>query len=76
MKYVLAVRIPIKSRTTFYVNIIISDEPTNHMDINAVIWFEKYLKKWASTLLVVSHDRDFLDEVATDIIHMHNERLE
>jgi ATP-binding cassette subfamily F protein 3 len=46
------------------------------MDINAVIWFEKYLKKWASTLLVVSHDRDFLDEVATDIIHMHNERLE
>jgi ATP-binding cassette subfamily F protein 3 len=44
--------------------------------VNAIIWLEKYLQNWPNTLVVVSHDRDFLDEVATDIVHMHNERLD
>lgn len=57
-------------------DILLCDEPTNHMDLVAVVWFEKYLQKWPNTLLVVSHDRDFLDEVCTDIIHMHNEHLD
>lgn len=53
-----------------------SDEPTNHLDLKAVIWLQRYLCSWPNTLVVVSHDRDFLDEVVTDIIHLHNESLE
>lgn len=56
--------------------VLLCDEPTNHLDMNAVVWLENYLLSWPSTLLVVSHDRDFLDVVATDIIHMHNETLD
>ncbi|KAJ2010250.1 ATP-binding cassette, regulator of translational elongation, partial [Coemansia sp. S85] len=50
--------------------------PTNMLDIPAVVWLERYLKTWTSTLLVVSHDREFLDEVATDIVHQHSEQLD
>jgi hypothetical protein len=65
-----------KSRICEYLDCVGRDEPTNHCDINAVIWLEKYLQSWPNTLLVVSHDRDFLDEVTTDVLHMHNERLD
>ena len=44
--------------------------------MRAVVWLEEYLTEWKSTLVVVSHDRDFLDQVTTDIIHLHNERLD
>ncbi|CAG8535398.1 9475_t:CDS:2 [Acaulospora colombiana] len=54
-------------------DLLLLDEPTNMLDIPAVAWLEQYLKKWPSTLLVVSHDRD---EVATDILHQHSERLD
>ncbi|CAG8457753.1 10749_t:CDS:2 [Ambispora leptoticha] len=57
-------------------DLLLLDEPTNMLDIPAVAWLEHYLKKWPSTLLVVSHDREFLDEVATDILHQHSERLD
>ncbi|CAG8433207.1 519_t:CDS:2 [Ambispora gerdemannii] len=57
-------------------DLLLLDEPTNMLDIPAVAWLEQYLKKWPSTLLVVSHDREFLDEVATDILHQHSERLD
>ncbi|KAL7748216.1 hypothetical protein RI367_006402 [Sorochytrium milnesiophthora] len=57
-------------------DLLLLDEPTNHLDIPAVVWLSNYLVKWPSTLLVVSHDREFLDTVATDILHMHNERLD
>lgn len=53
-----------------------SDEPTNHLDINAVVWLEKYLTSWPNTLVLVSHDRDFLDAVVTDVLHLHNERVD
>ena len=42
----------------------------------AIIWLEKYLHSWASTILVVSHDRSFLDEVPTDILHIHSQRID
>lgn len=45
-------------------------------DVTSTIRLEDYLQTWPSTLLVVSHDRSFLDAVATDIIHQHNERLD
>ncbi|KAJ2394684.1 ATP-binding cassette, regulator of translational elongation [Coemansia sp. RSA 2559] len=57
-------------------DLLLLDEPTNMLDIPAVIWLERYLKTWTSTLFVVSHDREFLDEVATDIVHQHSEQLD
>lgn len=51
------------------------DEPTNHLDLNAVLWLDSYLSKWKNTLLIVSHDQDFLDNVCTDIIHLDMKKL-
>ncbi|KAG2462638.1 ABCF3 protein, partial [Polypterus senegalus] len=51
-------------------------EPTNMLDIRAILWLENYLQTWQSTILVVSHDRNFLNAVATDIIHLHSQRLD
>ncbi|OJT04948.1 hypothetical protein TRAPUB_4290 [Trametes pubescens] len=56
--------------------LLLLDEPSNHIDLNALAWLEDYLQTWPGTLLVVSHDRAFLDAVATDIIHMHSGRLD
>jgi len=52
-------------------DLLLLDEPTNMLDLTAIIWLENYLQSWATTILVVSHDRHFLDEVATDILHLH-----
>jgi len=51
------------------------DEPTNHLDLNAVIWLDNYLQHWKKTLLIVSHDQSFLDNVCTDIIHLDMQKL-
>lgn len=45
-------------------DLLLLDEPTNMLDIKAILWLEKYLQSWATTLLVVSHDRNFLDTVS------------
>ena len=45
------------------------------MDLRAVLWLEEYLTRWKKTLVVVSHDRDFLNTVTTDIIHLHDQQL-
>lgn len=57
-------------------SLLLLDEPSNHIDLNALAWLEDYLQTWPGTLLVVSHDRAFLDAVATDIIHQHSARLD
>ncbi|XP_077283765.1 ATP-binding cassette sub-family F member 3 [Arctopsyche grandis] len=57
-------------------DLLLLDEPTNMLDIKAIIWLENYLQNWPTTLLVVSHDRNFLDTVPTDILHLHTQRLE
>ncbi|KAL9903432.1 ATP-binding cassette sub-family F member 3 [Glossina fuscipes fuscipes] len=57
-------------------DLLLLDEPTNMLDIKAIIWLENYLQTWPTTLLVVSHDRNFLDTVPTDIIHLHSQKLE
>ena len=51
------------------------DEPTNHLDLNAVLWMERYLASYKHTLLVVSHDRGFLNEVCTDIMEFQRKKL-
>lgn len=55
--------------------LLLLDEPTNHLDLNAVIWLDNYLQQWKKTLLVVSHDQAFLDNVCTDIIHLDYQKL-
>ncbi|KAH8295760.1 hypothetical protein KR018_007764 [Drosophila ironensis] len=57
-------------------DLLLLDEPTNMLDIKAIIWLETYLQTWPTTILVVSHDRNFLDTVPTDIIHLHSQELE
>ena len=57
-------------------DLLLLDEPTNMLDMQAIIWLERYLQSWPSTLLVVSHDRSFLDEVPTDMLHLHSQRVE
>eukprot|EP01094_Clydonella_sp_ATCC50884_P013528 TRINITY_DN2380_c0_g1_i1.p1 TRINITY_DN2380_c0_g1~~TRINITY_DN2380_c0_g1_i1.p1 ORF type:complete len:601 (+),score=233.75 TRINITY_DN2380_c0_g1_i1:188-1804(+) len=55
--------------------LLLLDEPTNHLDFHAVIWLENFLQTWPTTLLIVSHQRDFLNVVCTDIIHLYNQTL-
>lgn len=55
--------------------LLMLDEPTNHLDLNAVIWLDNYLQNWKKTLLIVSHDQSFLDNVCTDIIHLDQCKL-
>lgn len=56
-------------------DLLLLDEPTNHLDFHAVIWLEHFLANWKNTLVIVSHQRDFLNTVATDIIHLHGKKL-
>ncbi|ESN98429.1 hypothetical protein HELRODRAFT_185827 [Helobdella robusta] len=55
---------------------MITLEPTNMLDMKAVIWLEDYLQTWPSTILVVSHDRAFLNNVATDILYLNAQKIE
>jgi ATP-binding cassette, subfamily F, member 1 len=54
--------------------LLMLDEPTNHLDLNAVIWLDDYLQKWKKTLLIVSHDQDFLNSVCQEILHLHEKK--
>ncbi|XP_015938024.1 ABC transporter F family member 3 [Arachis duranensis] len=56
-------------------DILLLDEPTNHLDLHAVLWLESYLVKWPKTFIVVSHAREFLNTVVTDIIHLQAQKL-
>jgi len=56
-------------------DILLLDEPTNHLDLPAILWLERWLKRYEGILLVVSHDRDFLDQVCTRIAHIEHERI-
>ncbi|KAK0273901.1 ATP-binding cassette, regulator of translational elongation [Friedmanniomyces endolithicus] len=57
-------------------DLLLLDEPSNMLDVPSITFLSNYLQGYPSTLLVVSHDRAFLNEVATDIIHQHSERLD
>ncbi|CDG96992.1 ABC transporter ATP-binding protein [Xenorhabdus bovienii] len=51
-------------------DLLLLDEPTNHLDLDAVIWLEKWLKNYTGTLILISHDRDFLDPIIDKVLHI------
>ena len=56
-------------------NILLLDEPTNHLDIDAITWLESFLKNYAGTLMIISHDRYFLDQVTSKIYELENHNI-
>ena len=53
-------------------DLLLLDEPTNHLDLDAVIWLQRWLKRFTGTLVLISHDRDFLDDVIGQILHIEH----
>jgi len=56
-------------------DLLLLDEPTNHLDLDAIIWLEEWLRRYPGTLLVISHDRDFLDGVVKAIVHIDQKKI-
>ena len=56
-------------------DLLLLDEPTNHLDLDAILWLEDWLKSYPGTLLLISHDRDFLDAVVDHIVHLEQQKL-
>jgi ATP-binding cassette subfamily F protein 3 len=56
-------------------DLLLLDEPTNHLDLDAIIWLEEWLKRYPGTLIIISHDRDFLDGVVNVIVHIDDRKL-
>ncbi|HZR70111.1 MAG TPA: ATP-binding cassette domain-containing protein [Burkholderiales bacterium] len=56
-------------------DLLLLDEPTNHLDLDAILWLEDWLRRYAGTLIVISHDRDFLDGAVGAIVHIDARKL-
>ncbi|TCM68637.1 ATP-binding cassette subfamily F protein 3 [Acinetobacter calcoaceticus] len=56
-------------------DLLLLDEPTNHLDLDAILWLEDWLKAYSGTLVLISHDRDFLDAITDHILHIENQEL-
>ncbi|WP_148861460.1 ATP-binding cassette domain-containing protein [Marinobacter fonticola] len=56
-------------------DLLLLDEPTNHLDLDACLWLENWLRRYPGTLLFISHDRDFMDRVATHVMHFDQQSL-
>ncbi len=56
-------------------DLLLLDEPTNHLDLDAVVWLEQWLQRYDGTLLLISHDREFLDAVVNHIVHFEQQQI-
>jgi len=56
-------------------DLLLLDEPTNHLDLDAILWIEDWLKRYGGTLLIIAHDRDFLDGVVNVVVNIDNRKL-
>jgi ATP-binding cassette subfamily F protein 3 len=56
-------------------DLLLLDEPTNHLDLDAILWVEEWLKRYEGTLVIISHDRDFLDGVVDVVVNIDNRKL-
>lgn len=68
-------RVSLASALFIEPDLLMLDEPTNHLDLEAVLWLQEYLKSYVNTVLLVSHDRSFLNDVCTDIILFKSQKL-
>jgi len=57
-------------------DLLLLDEPTNHLDLDAVLWLERWLKRYPGTLILIAHDRDFLDQLTSHTLHIENCRAQ
>ena len=57
-------------------DLLLLDEPTNHLDLDAVLWLERWLKSYTGTLILIAHDRDFLDTLTTHTLHIENQKAQ
>ena len=57
-------------------SVLLLDEPTNHLDIDSIIWLEKFLKNYPGIVVLISHDRQFLDNIITDVYELHAGKIE
>jgi ATP-binding cassette subfamily F protein 3 len=57
-------------------DLLLLDEPTNHLDLDAVLWLEEWLRRYTGTLLLISHDREFLDAVVTHVLSIADQQIE
>lgn len=57
-------------------DLLLLDEPTNHLDLDTVFWLEEWLKSYPGTLMLISHDRDFLDSITSHILHIENQGVD
>lgn len=57
-------------------DLLLLDEPTNHLDLDAVLWLERWLKNYQGTLILIAHDRDFLDQLTSHTLHIENQRAQ
>ncbi len=57
-------------------DLLLLDEPTNHLDLDAVLWLERWLKHYTGTLVLIAHDRDFLDQLTTHTLHIEHQKAQ
>ena len=57
-------------------DLLLLDEPTNHLDLDALVWLEAWLKRYAGTLIIISHDREFLDAITSVTLHLDEARVD